>query len=390
MIERLLSLPTPKSFFLFGPRQTGKSTLIRAAFERFKPLHYDLLHGETYRRLLARPEQLREEVTTSVQQRGLTHVVIDEVQKVPQLLDEVHALIEQHKAVSFIMSGSSARKLKRAHANMLGGRAWTLKLAPLLAREIGSSFNLDRALRFGTLPSVYLADTDEDRTETLRSYVDTYIREEIELEAHIRNVGGFLRFLSMAASTNGDLLSYTNISREASVSSQTVKSYYQILEDTLLGHLLLPYGKSVRSRTAQHARFYFFDTGVVGAITKRLAIPMEEGSPEYGRAFEHFIVCEILRLNDCLRLDLDLSFYRTEAGAEVDCIIDAPSGATVAIEIKATTAPSSSHCRGLRSFRECVPKARCILACRCPHPVQIGPVTALPWEQALDVVSELR
>jgi predicted AAA+ superfamily ATPase len=185
MITRELQLPGQHSFFLFGPRQTGKSTLIRSLYGSPGTIYYDLLRTEEYRKLSARPELLRAEIT-GVMSAGsrIDHVIIDEVQRVPQLLDEVHALMEEVQGISFILSGSSARKLKRSHANMLGGRAWTYHLFPLTAAEIGECFDLSRALRFGTLPGIYLDESDSNRSESLGSYVETYIREEIELEAH--------------------------------------------------------------------------------------------------------------------------------------------------------------------------------------------------------------
>ncbi|MGA1869919.1 MAG: ATP-binding protein [bacterium] len=387
-IDRLVRLPENRHFFLFGPRQTGKSTLIKNRFLDDSCIVYDLLHSETYRRLVARPEILRQEITTALSQKEISHVVIDEVQKIPELLDEVHALIELPVSCSFILSGSSARKLKRVHANMLGGRAWTYKLFPLSYFEVGSNFDLRRALRFGTLPSIYCAQNDFDRKEILRSYITTYIDEEIKLEAQLRNIGGFLRFLSIAASENGNMVNFSNIARETGVKHLTVKSFYQILEDTLVGYFLLPYGKSIRKKMAKHPKFYFFDTGVVSALTNKLNLPVEEKSSEYGQSFEHFFINEVVKINEYYRLDFDISFYRTERGAEVDCIITTPSGRIIAIEIKSIDSPRSVHCKGLMSFYECTNNAELILACQAPRPLQIGNVMALPWQQALERIKQ--
>jgi predicted AAA+ superfamily ATPase len=386
-IQRLLRLPDKHSFFLFGPRQTGKSTLLRSELSAETCLRYDLLESETYRRLAARPELLRGEVAAAGAQGTVTHVLLDEIQRAPALLDEVHALLETYKGIHFALSGSSARKLKRAHANMLAGRAWTLRLHPFTSRELGPAFDLERALRFGALPPVWLADDDTARTEILRSYVDTYIREEIELEAQLRNLGTFLRFLPMVASENGAQVNFLNIARELSTAHSTVRTYYQILEDTLVGFFLLPMARSVRKRITRHPKFYFFDCGVVRALQRKTTASLVEQSEEYGRAFEHFLICEIQRLNDYLRLDLDMTFYRTESGVEVDCVLQSPSGALRAIEIKATRNPAPSHCSGLHSFRECFPEASCVLACCAPRPVQLGPFLALPWQDALAQVA---
>jgi uncharacterized protein len=388
-LGRLVTLPVGSTFFLFGPRQTGKSTLLRQYFTPATSLQYNLLHSDTYTRLASRPELLRTEVEASLVSGGPTRVVVDEVQRVPALLDEVHALIESHKEVRFALSGSSARKLKRAHANMLGGRAYTYRLHPLTSLELGERFDIERVLRFGSLPSVFLAGNDTARSETLRSYVDTYIREEIELEAQVRNLGAFLRFLPMAASENGAQVNVLNVARETSITKETARGYYQILEDTLLGFFLMPFAKSIRKKIARHPKFYFFDCGAVRALTRKLGVPFVEQSEEYGRAFEHFLICEIVRLNDYLRLDLDISFYRTQSGSEVDCVLIHPNGNIWAIEIKSTQAPAPSHCSGLRSFSECVPQATCMLACRTPRAAHLGPFEALPWQEVLGRVAGL-
>ncbi|MDD5673932.1 MAG: AAA family ATPase [Chitinivibrionales bacterium] len=389
-IKRLINLPEKKTFFLFGPRQTGKSTLLLEKIKGKRSLTYDLLDSETFRRISARPELLRAELSAVLEQRAITHILIDEVQRVPALLAEIHALIEANKQISFMISGSSARKLKRTQADMLGGRAWTFHLYPFTFHELGPLFNLDRALCFGTLPAVYLAPTDTDRIEILKSYVDTYIHEEIEIEAQLRNVGNFLRFLPMVASENGAQANFLNISREISISHNTVRTYYQILEDTLLGFFLFPYVKSVRKRISRHPKFYLFDCGVVRALLKKSSAPLMPESEEYGRAFEHFLICEIQRLNEYLRLDLDISFYRTESGVEVDCVLQFPSGDVWAVEIKSTRNPHLSHCAGLRSFSESFPKAYCFLVCRASRTATIGTFTAWPWQEFLQKIAALK
>jgi len=388
-IPRLLTLPENKNFFLFGPRQTGKSTLLTSLFSTKKNLSYDLLHSETFRRLAANPERLRAEVEAAFSLKKISHVIIDEVQKVPPLLNEVHSLIESNLPCHFVLSGSSSRKLKRSQADMLAGRAWTFHLFPFTAQEIEDSFELGKALRFGTLPSVHLAKDDLEKSETLRSYVDTYIKEEIELEANIRNLGGFLRFLPLVAAQNGEISNYTNIARETGVSYSTVKEYYKILEDTLLGFFLFPYGRSIRKKLVKHPKFYFFDPGVVSALTRKLSVPFIENSNEYGKAFEHFFICELMRMNDYKRLDYHFSFYRTERGAEVDCIIETPTGKIIAVEIKSTQIPTSSHCTGLYSFKKKVPKAELILACQAPNCIKLRDVLILPWQEALQMITKI-
>ncbi|MCP5105689.1 MAG: ATP-binding protein [bacterium] len=385
-IERTIQLPKNKNVFLFGPRQTGKSTLLKTKFPPGKTLYYDLLKNEIYRKLLARPEIFRNEVIAALKTKDLSHIIIDEVQKIPQLLDEVHSLVESDVSCSFILSGSSSRKLKRYQANMLAGRAWTYHLHPFSSMELKNDFHLFSALQYGTLPVVYLNPEEHEKRETLRSYVETYIKEEIEIEANIRNLSGFLRFLPIAAYQNGELVNYSNIARDSAVSNHTVREYYKILEDTLLGFFLMPYSKSIRKRMSKHPKFYFFDPGVVTAITNRLRVELQENSYEFGNAFEHFFILEIIRLNRYFRLDLDISFYRTERGTEVDCIVVTPAGKTIAVEIKSTINPSSSMLSGLFSFKEKVRNAQLILACRVETAQAMKDVTVLPWLEAIEYI----
>jgi len=386
-IERTIKLPKNKNFFLFGPRQTGKSTLLKKEFISEKTLYYDLLKTDVYRKLLSRPETFRNEVFAALKAKKSSYIIVDEVQKVPHLLDEVHSLVESDVPCLFILSGSSSRKLKRYQANMLAGRAWTFQLYPFSSMELKENFNLPTALKYGTLPVIYLSVDEYEKRETLRSYVDTYIKEEIEIEANVRNLSGFLRFLPIAAYQNGELINYSNMARESGVSHHTVREYYKILEDTLLGFYLLPYGKSIRKRMIKHPKFYLFDPGIVTTLTNRLRVDLHEISYEFGKAFEHFFLLEIIKLNHYHRLDLNLSFYRTERGAEVDCIIKTPAGKTIAIEIKAATNPSSSMLTGLNSFKERVAGAQLILACRVQHAQVIKDVTVLPWQDALEHIS---
>ncbi len=390
MIPRCIHISSKNHFFLFGPRQTGKSTLLKSCFPAKSTLYYDLLQSELFRRLQVNPEQLRKEVIYQVENsvEKISHVIIDEIQKVPELLDEVHSMIESNLPVVFGMSGSSARKLKRKRANMLAGRAWTYQLFPFTYQEIERSFDLRNVLRFGTLPAVHLSKNNFDREETLRAYVNTYIKEEIELEANLRNLGGFLRFLPLSAAQNGAVCNFSNIARDCGVSYHTVKSYYQILEDTLLGFFMYPFGRSIRKRMTKHPKFYFFDTGVVSALNRKLKVSLIEKTSEFGQSFEHYFICEIIRINSYQRLDLDISFYRTEKGAEVDCIIELPSGKILAIEIKSTSAPIALHCKGLYSFKHKVPDAQLILACTADKPFKINDVTVKPYMQVLKEIGQ--
>ncbi len=377
MIPRMLKIPKINSFFLFGPRQVGKTSLIRQAFLEERQLHYDLLASDQYFRLKARPGLLGEEIQAARDQVSL--VIIDEIQKIPELLDEIHRLMESPNPPVFVMTGSSARKLKRSSANMLGGRAWNLKLFPLTHHELGDQFDLDRALSRGTLPKIYLAEHEEAH-QLLRSYIETYLKEEIEVEAIIRSLGPFLRFLPLAAQESGQILNYATMSRDTGTSAKTIKEYYSILEDTLLGSILPAFQKSHRKRLATHPKFYFFDTGVVRALCKLLTVPLEAQTYEYGRAFEHFVLNEIIRLNTYYQRDFSLSYYRTEHGAEVDLIIERPGAATLAVEIKSSVNPSVSDIRGgLASFQTLVPTARLICVCKAANKRLVEGFEILPW-----------
>ena len=388
MINRILPLPKNHSFFLFGPRQTGKSTLLKSLLKSETTLFYDLLKTEEYLRLSANPTLFREEILSRDQK--ITHVVVDEIQRIPDLLNEVHWILEGTNPPYFCLSGSSARKLKRSHANLLAGRAWTYHLFPLTSQELGERFSLERALNLGTLPSVYLDPDIESARRTLKSYVETYLKEEVQAEAIVRNVGSFLRFLSLAGDENGNVINYSNISRETGTTYKTVKEYFQILEDTLIGFFLLPYSKSTRKRLVQHPKFYFFDPGVHRALTQKITVPLQRKTTEYGRSFEHFLITEIIRLARYKELDYEFSFYQSSNEAEVDLIIETPQGLTYAIEMKSLENPDSSSLRGLKSFRQICQKATLYCACLAPRKRTIGDISILPWQEVLAEILKSR
>ena len=385
MIKRALQPPLKHSFFIFGPRQTGKSTLLHSTFPGQNVLYYDLLKSEEYLRLTARPALLREEVAS--RDKKITHVIVDEIQRIPALLNEIHHLMENAPgALYFCLSGSSARKLKRFHANLLAGRAWTRHLFPLTHRELGKKFLLEKAMNLGTLPSVYLAGNPGDAQDTLRSYVETYLKEEVEAEAVTRSLGGFLRFLTLAADENGKVVNFSTIARECGVSYKTVQGYFQILEDTLMGFFLFPYARSVRKRLIRHPKFYFFDTGVVRAMRKTLAVALEPKTFEYGRAFEHFIVLEMMRLASYQNLDYSFSFYGSSGQAEVDLVVETPQGEVFAIEIKSSSSPESEALKGLKSFKEICPEAVLYCASLSPRKRDVRGITVLPWQDIFEAV----
>jgi predicted AAA+ superfamily ATPase len=386
MVHRILELPKDHSFLLLGPRQTGKSTLLKTLFAPEEALYYDLLRTSEYLRLLEKPSLFREEVLS--RDKSIRYVIVDEVQKVPYLLDEIHSIMENETQRSpyFCMSGSSARKLKKSHSNLLAGRAWTYQLHPLTHRELGQSFSLKKALNLGTLPSVYLSPKEEDGKRTLKTYVETYLKEEIEQEALTRNLRGFLSFLLLAADQNGNLVNFSNIAREAGINYLTAKEYFQILEDTLVGFMLLPYSRSVRKRLLKHSKFYFFDTGVQRALAKKISLDPEKGTSEYGKTFEHFFILEAMRLADYRELDYQFFFYRTSAHAEVDLVIETPKGELYAIEIKATENPDLSSLGSLKGFKEDYPHARLYCACLGSRKRTVGDISILPWDETLEAI----
>lgn len=377
----MINLPKNKSFFLFGPRQTGKSTLLRILFPA-NTLYYDLLKTDDYLRLVANPHLFRDEVLA--RKAHVTHIIVDEIQRIPLLLNEVHWLIEQPHAPYFILTGSSARSLKRQHANMLAGRAFTYHLYPLTHQELGVRFQLLTALQYGSLPSVYLESSPLDAANRLRSYVESYLKEEIEQEAQLRHIGLFVRFLSIAASENGCQINYSNIAKHTGVSYQTVKGYFQILEDTLIGQFLYPYHTSERQRLSKQPKFYFFDTGIVRALTQQLSVPLQLQTEAYGHAFEHFLVLEMMRLDHYQTRDFQFSYYRTAGGAEVDVILKMPTGAVIAVEIKSQAVIDASSLRGLHSFARLHPTAELCCVAPVPNRRTIGTVTVWPWQEFLE------
>jgi len=385
MFKRALALPRNKSFFLFGPRQTGKSTLLKKTFLEKESLYYDLLKSDEFTRLTANPALFREEVLSRDKSRK--YIIVDEVQRVPELLNEVQSIMtSSDKSPVFCLSGSSARKLKRAQANLLAGRAWTYHLHPLTHIECGQGFSLDKALRVGTLPSVYSEEVEEAAHSTLKAYVNTYLREEIAAEAIIRNVGAFLRFLPLAAFENGHVLNYSNISTETGVSYKTIQEYFQVLQDTLVGFILPAFSGSARKQIAKHPKFYFFDTGVHRAVCGKLSVPLHPGTSEYGDIFEHFLVCEIARFIDYSGKDYSMSFYRTKDNVEVDLVIKTPVGKIFAIEIKSSKAPDSAHLKGLKSFRQDFPEADFYCAAPVPRQRIVDGIKIIPWQEIFSVL----
>ena len=347
MIARYCKLEdsVSESIFFLGARQTGKTTLLKQLFPNTR--YYDLLKSEEYERFARQPQLLREELM-EYPEGGL--VIIDEIQKLPSLLDEVHWLMV-NRELRFILTGSSARKLRRGGANLLGGRALINNFYPLVSAEL-EDFDLDRAVNNGMIPRHYLI---EDASRRLSGYVGLYLQTEIVEESVVRNLPSFNRFLEAAALTSGEMLVYTNVAADCGVSSVTAKAYFDILVDTLFGYIVPAYTKVVKRKLIQAPKFYMFDVGVTNHLLRRSRL--KQGSPEYGHAFEQFVIQELIAYLGYHGRQRELSYWRTKTGMEIDAVL---GDAQVGIEIKSSTEIKDNQLRGLASFSEDYPNARLI------------------------------
>lgn len=384
MIPRILNLPFKKnSVFLFGPRQVGKSTLIKHLLAEENYIEIDLLKNEVLLKYKANPELLRSEIEFLAKKKDRIYIFIDEVQKCPEILDEVHWLIERFdKQIIFILTGSSARKLKRTSVNMLAGRAWRFFLFPLTHIELGNRFNLKNVLLKGSLPPV-VDDEAKDAFRTLNSYVQVYLKEEILNEAIVRNIGAFSKFLDIAADQSGKIVNYSTIARDTGVSSKTIKGYYQILEDTLIAIRLEPFLKSARKRLVMHPKYYLFDTGVINAVNGRISISSVTGSSIYGMLFEHFIILEVYRLIHYAEKPYRIFHWRSSHGAEVDLVVESADNLW-AIEIKSSPLVKSGNLKGLKSFLKDHSNARPLCVSNCDRPYSAGEIPVIPWKLLFD------
>lgn len=376
MYKRYLQNRVPEtSFFLFGPRQVGKSTFLHSE----KPhLTIDLLDPELQLSYNKNPNLLRQQVDYLVPGES-KKILIDEIQRVPKLLDIVHSLMEQRPDLQFILCGSSARKLRHGASNLLGGRALYRAMHPLTVGELGDDFNLEWVLAFGSLPRIYSTLKQQrikEAQDFLRAYAVTYLREEIKAEALVRNLQGFQNFLDIAVAQYGEQINFSAVSRDCQVALSTVREYYSILEDTLIGFFLYPYLKSQRKRMSHQPKFYFFDNGVTRALLGTLQDP--PNASEQGRLFEQWVLQEIIRLNEYRQKDWKLSFWRTSHGAEVDLLISRGIKILYAIECKFTKQPSTSHLSGLRSFHEKHPDVPCYIVAPVSQPSRLSFARVLP------------
>ncbi|MDD5291873.1 MAG: AAA family ATPase [Candidatus Omnitrophica bacterium] len=385
MIPRILQLTQYKSsIFLFGPRQVGKTYLIKHTLP--SDLFIDLLDHNEFLRYAKDVSVLSKEVRAI--NKDERRVVIDEIQRCPELLNEVQLIMGSSQKTQFILTGSSARKLKRAGTNLLGGRAITLHLHPFTREELGEKFILEEAIQLGAIPGIVLAKDRQEKIRLLKSYVETYLKEEIQQESLTRNIPAFARFLELAAHENGNILNFQNIAREVGIHSKTIKEYFSILQDTLLGFLLYPYVKSSRTKIVSHPKFYFFDRGVACALRGELSRELIPGTDPYGRAFEHWVILEAARLLDYYEKEAKMSFFKTTDGAEVDLILE--SGNKVwAVEIKSSNQPRLSDVRGMRSFMKDHKYDRALCVCQTPRLFVAENIEFLPWGDFLQQLKSI-
>lgn len=358
-----------ESAFLWGARQTGKSTLLKAVYPEAP--YFDLLLANEYDRFLRNPSLLREILEATP---AGSPVIIDEIQRLPSLLNEIHWMIVNRKR-QFILSGSSPRNIMRSGGNLLGGRAARYELYPLVYKEI-PDFDLLRALNNGLLPRHYLA---KNADKLLSAYTGSYLHDEIITEAKIRNIGSFSRFLEMASFSNGEIVNYSNIAADCGVSAPTVREYFQILEDTLIGRFLPSYQKKPKRRVILSPKFYYFDVGIANYLLKRGRVAI--GSESFGHAFEHFIYHEIYSHTHYSDLNYPLSYWRTASQIEVDFIL---GDNEVAVEVKSTEMANTRHLHGLKSFAEEYNVKKLILVSNDPSPRKVGKILIMPWKYFLD------
>jgi len=374
-IRRMLNIELPKgqSAFLWGPRKTGKTTYLKIHFP--DSIVYDFLKTDLFIEMSKNPALLREQLAAKTKEELKRPVILDEVQKVPQVLDEVHWLIE-NKGISFILCGSSARKLKRGHTNLLGGRAWCYEMFPFVTPEL-KKYDLLHILNHGMVPSHYLQA--EEYRKSLEAYVQDYLKEEVFAEGLTRKISAFSRFFEAFGYSHGELTNYSNVARDCGVDSKTVKEYFQILVDTLLAIRIQPFKKRQSRQVITKApKYYLFDVGVAGFLTKRFL--EEEKGEEFGRALEHFMLMEINAYRAYGGKGFDINFWRTKSGIEVDFVL---GKGKVAIEVKGTSRLDSSAFKGLSVFREEYSPKKAIIICNEKEKRIHNSIEVMPWNSFL-------
>jgi predicted AAA+ superfamily ATPase len=387
-IERSITLPRDYSFFLFGARGTGKTALLTRIFDESETLYINLLSPQEEFRFIKNPEELRQLVLGS--NPKIKYIVIDEIQKVPKLLDVVHLLIETDKSDKrFVLTGSSARKLRSGGANLLAGRAFTYYLFPFTFLELKDQFNLEKSLSFGTLPKICTFNQDGYKKKFLQSYAMTYLKEEIWSEKLVKNLDSFRRFLEVAAQSNGKIVNYLNISKDVGVDDKTVKNYFTILEDTLLGYFLESFHHSFRKRLKTAPKFYYFDLGIARTLSSTLGIIPLTGTSYYGELFEQFIISECFKLKFYYQSEYKLSYLMTEFGVEIDLIIERPGQPILLIEIKSKNNVVENDVHSLQKIGSEFGSYEAICLSQDPRQKKIKDVMIYPWALGLKYIFDI-
>lgn len=371
---------TGNSFILFGSRGTGKTRLLKELFHKSSALWIDLLDPNQEYEFNRRPELLRQRIAEL--QSEPEWVVIDEVQRAPKLLDIAHQLIESSN-IKFALTGSSARKLRRGGANLLAGRAFVYNLYPFTWTELGNKFLLDETLLWGALPKILSLKTDEERELFLSSYVDTYLKEEVVAEQLVRKVTPFRTFLDLTGQLNGEPINYSKLSREVRADDTTIRTYFDILEETLIGFRLPSFDRLVRKQQLQSPKFYLFDLGIKRAIDRFSIAKLLPGTSLYGRAFEHFIILEAVRRNEYRRKRAKLSYLRTKDGLEVDLVVEKPGEDPIFVEIKASDSIGTVELRSFERLVEADTRVRGVVLSRDQRQCSRGAIKCMHWQEGL-------
>ena len=382
-----------KSVLLLGPRGSGKSTYINKKLSEWKSEVFtiNLLETDSFRKYLQSPHLLRKEVEYKLKNCEFLTIFIDEIQKVPQLLDEVHLMIEKYKTkCTFILTGSSARKLKKENVNLLAGRAIKVSFFPFSFEEIDVHSDFSRILKYGMLPEACTGTDDDLVIDYLKTYTGTYLKEEIMQESLKRDIQVFSNFLEVAAFANGTPVNHLKIARQIGISDQTIKSHYQMLEDTLMVHKIPAWTFSIRKQLQKAAKYYFFDNGILNALTGELRVELKQSSFLYGKLFENFIVNEIIKFNELHDFDYHLYHYRTNHGSEIDIILQKNvNAAPVAVEIKSAENPTYSDVKNLSDFLLEHENAKACVLCRAKEPYEENGISFYPFEYGLKTIFEL-
>lgn len=376
MFERLIRLSEKQSAFLFGARGVGKTTLLTSLPWLKEALVINLLHAKNENHFARNPDALGEIVRALPETQP--YVVIDEIQKLPKLLDVVHDLIETTNKI-FILTGSSAKKLRHGGANLLAGRALLYHLYPLIYLEVGDQFNLFQALQYGMLPKTFELTTELEKQLFLETYVNLYLKEEVWAEKYVRDLEPFRHFLEVAAQANGKKINFSNIAQDVGVSDYTVQDYFSILEDTLIGYYLHPFQHSFRKRLSKKPKFYFFDTGVARALTRLIEIPLAESTSAFGEAFEHFIINQCIQLARYCHRNYRFTYLATKDDAEIDLVVERPGQKILFIEIKSATTVESRHLSTLKKISSDFGDCEAVCFSREQYTKEIDSIGVYPW-----------